>query len=179
MFPENTRSCRDSKRWSSDPNIASAVTSGPTYITKACQPHCQIHPVEEDQVTLQPTRPPILSRMQKGIGRKGLASNRLRVTGSINLQTRHRASTSMYSLTFCVRTPSEEVRSPGRRSNVENAPRHPPVTGQQRAQIPPSRPFALCRHIAGWTQACNYGSRYVTIATQPVRRLQICPIVHN
>jgi len=29
------------------------------------------------------------------------------------------------------------------------------VTGQQRAQTPPSRPFALCRHIAGWTQACN------------------------
>jgi len=23
------------------------------------------------------------------------------------------------------------------------------------AQTPPSRPFALCRHIAGWTQACN------------------------
>jgi len=34
-------------------------------------------------------------------------------------------------------------------------PRHPPVSGQQRAQTPPSRPFALCRHIAGWTQACN------------------------
>jgi len=24
-----------------------------------------------------------------------------------------------------------------------------------RAQTPPSQPFALCRHIAGWTQACN------------------------
>jgi len=31
-----------------------------------------------------------------------------------------------------------EARSPGRRSNIENAPRHPPVNGQQRAQTPPS-----------------------------------------
>jgi len=42
-----------------------------------------------------------------------------------------------------------------------------------------SRPFALCRYNAGWTQACNKGSRYVAIATQPVPRLQIRPIVHN
>jgi len=56
---------------------------------------------------------------------------------------------------FVARMPSEEARSPGRRSNVENAPSHPPVSGQQRAQTPPSRLFALCRHIAGWTQACN------------------------
>jgi len=81
---------------------------------------------------------------------------------------------------FVARTPSEEARSQGRRSNVENvprrrpitgepatptshirrtilrtSPRHPPASGQQRAQTPPSRPFALCRHIAGWTQACN------------------------
>jgi len=72
-----------------------------------------------------------------------------------------------------------ESRSLGRTSNVENAPvdgqlpaslprpfpiygaqfwerpHHPPVSGQQRAQTPPSRLFALCRHIAGWTQACN------------------------
>jgi len=80
-------------------------------------------------------------------------------------------------------------------SNVENAPvgggpaapvcgarfwrRPPSPTGRRRAQTPPSRPFALCRHIAGWTQACNYGSRYVAIATQPVPRLQIRPVVHN
>ena len=56
---------------------------------------------------------------------------------------------------FVARTPLEEARSPGRRSNVENAPRHPPLSGQQRAQTPPSRPFALCRHIVGWKQACN------------------------
>jgi len=39
---------------------------------------------------------------------------------------------------YVARTPPVEARSPGRRSNVENVPRHPPVTGQQRAQTPPS-----------------------------------------
>ena len=76
-----------------------------------------------------------------------------------NHETRHRASTNMYSLTFLrsrfvARTP-EEARSPGRPSNVENAPRNQSVSGQQRAQTAHSRPFALCRHIAGWMQACN------------------------
>ena len=49
--------------------------------------------------------------------------------------TRHGASTSMYSLTFCVRVMSAErhhwnleARSPGRRSNVENAPRRQTIT---------------------------------------------------
>jgi len=76
-------------------------------------------------------------------------------------KTRHRASTSMYSLTFC-------ICSPGRRSNVQNAPRRrpisgeqatptshirrailrtPSISGQQHAQTPPSRPFALCCHM--------------------------------
>jgi len=57
-------------------------------------------------------------------------------------KTRHRASTSMYSLEYkhvlanilrlhyVARTPPVEARSPGRRSNVENAPRRRPVTGQ-------------------------------------------------
>ena len=31
-----------------------------------------------------------------------------------------------------------QARSPDRRSNVENAPRRRPVTGQQRAHTPPS-----------------------------------------
>jgi len=35
-------------------------------------------------------------------------------------------------------TPPVEARNPGRRSNVENAPRRRPVTGQQRVQTPPS-----------------------------------------
>jgi len=41
----------------------------------------------------------------------------------------------MYSLTFCVRvvarTPPVEARIPGRRSNVENAPRRRQVTASQ------------------------------------------------
>ena len=99
--------------------------------------------------------------------------------------TRHTASTSMYSLTFCVRflLPERHQRKPAvqaaavmlrtppstanhrRASHAHALPiygaqfwecsHHPPVSGQQRAQTPPSRPFALCRHIAGWTQACN------------------------
>ena len=50
--------------------------------------------------------------------------------------TRHRASTSMYSLKFCVRVllPERhqcmEARSPRRRSNVENAPRRRPSIGE-------------------------------------------------
>jgi len=89
-----------------------------------------------------------------------------------------------------------------RRSNVENAPHRRPVTGQPGARYAhflytarnfenapvtrrspassartPRRAFALCRHIAGWTQA--WWTRYVAIATQPVPRLQIRPIVHN
>jgi len=85
----------------------------------------------------------------------------------------------MYSLTFCVcfLLPESHQRKPAR--NFENALCHPLVSGQQRAQTPPCRQFALCRHIAGWTQACKKGSRYVAIATQPGPRLQIRPIVHN
>jgi len=87
--------------------------------------------------------------------------------------TRHRASTSTYSLTFCVRflLPERHQKKPAVQAaavmlrtppstanhrrvshahfaytarNFDNAPRHPPVSGQQRAQTPPSRPFALC-----------------------------------
>ena len=115
----------------------------------------------------------------------------------ITTKTRHRASTSMYSLTFCIRfllpechqwkpavqTAAVMLRTPPstanhRRAshahfaytarNFENAPRHLPVSGQQRVQTPPSRPFTLCCHIEGWTQASNKGSRYVAIAMQPV-----------
>ena len=94
--------------------------------------------------------------------------------------TRHRASTSTYSLTFCVR-----VMSPKRhhwKPAVHAATvmlRTPPITRQWPASSAcrPCRAFALCRHILGWTQACNKGSRYVAIATQPVPRLQVRPIV--
>jgi len=94
--------------------------------------------------------------------------------------TRHRASTSMYSLTFCVhfllperhqwkpavQTAAVVLRTPppaaGRPRTLPicgarfwGRPRRPPVAGRRHVQTPPSRPFALCRHITGWTQACN------------------------
>jgi len=85
---------------------------------------------------------------------------------------------------FVARTPTVEARITDCRSNVENAPvggqspagRPRPLAvcgtrfwgaprrlpagrvadvGRRRAQTPPSRPFALCRHIGGWTQALN------------------------
>jgi len=112
----------------------------------------------------------------------------------------------MYSLTFCVRVMSPErhhwkpavqaaaamLRTPP--STASHRPaiaptshirrailRTPPVTRRSPASSArrPRRAFALCCHIAGWTQACNYSSRYVAIATQPVHRLQIRPTLHN
>jgi len=119
------------------------------------------------------------------------------------MPTRHRASTSMYSLTFCVRIMLPErhqwkpavqadtvvLRMPPRRRPVTGQPatatshirrtilRTPPVTRQSPASIVRTlrRAFALCRHIAGWTQACNY----VAIATQPCTNCKLRPIVHN
>ena len=93
-----------------------------------------------------------------------LTNDKQHVKCQLPLITRHRASTSMYSLTFLhlryvARTPAVEARSPGRRSNVENephrcqashahfpytprnfenTPRHLPVTGRQHVQTPPS-----------------------------------------
>ena len=91
------------------------------------------------------------------------------------LKTRHRASTSMYSQTFCIcvmlpechqwkpavqaaavtlRTPPVDGLSPASQPrNFENAP----VTRQSAGSSArrPRRAFALCCHIAGWMQACN------------------------
>ena len=47
---------------------------------------------------------------------------------------------------YVARTPPLEARSPGRRSNAENAPRHLLVTNQQRARTPRKLGFALCCH---------------------------------
>jgi len=97
--------------------------------------------------------------------------------------TRHRASTSMYSLTFCVRVmllehhhwkPAVQVaavmlRTPPRQQPVTDQPatptshircailRTPPITHQSTTSSArrPRWAFALCRHIAGWTQACK------------------------
>ena len=108
---------------------------------------------------------------------------------STDMITRHRASTSMYSTTFCVRflLPERHQWKPAFQTAVvmlrtppspAGRPRplavcgarfwgRPPspagrrpapatsVAGRRRAQTPPSRPFALCRHIAGCTQAWN------------------------
>jgi len=95
-------------------------------------------------------------------------TNRIKQTQS---EYKHVLANILCSL-FVARTPPVEARSPDCRSNVENArvgggpaaPASrmrravlgaPPVARRRRAQTPPSRPFALCRHIAGWTQACN------------------------
>ena len=87
-----------------------------------------------------------------------------------------------YSLTFCIRVMSPErhqwkpavqaatvmLRSPSRRRPVTSQPATPtshirrailrtaPVTRRSPARSAPTprRTFALCRHIAGWTQAC-------------------------
>ena len=85
----------------------------------------------------------------------------------ITITTRHRASASMYSLTFCVRvmsperynwnssvqaaavmlrTPPVDGQSPASQPRLltiygaqfSERPRHPPVTDQQRAHTPPS-----------------------------------------
>jgi len=63
---------------------------------------------------------------------------------------------------FVARTPPMEARSPDCRSNVENAPDGGGTTA------PASR-----------MRRAVLGSRYVAIATQPVPRLKIRPIVHN
>ena len=62
------------------------------------------------------------------------------INQSINQSTRHRASTSMYSLTFCVRFLLPErhqwkARIPDCRSNVENAPSRRPVAGGPAATL--------------------------------------------
>ena len=81
-----------------------------------------------------------------------------------------------------------EACSPDCRSNVENAPvagrsaapisrmlravlgRRSPAGRRPTARADPAQPAVrtICRHIAGWTQACIRVSRYVAIATQPV-----------
>ena len=74
------------------------------------------------------------------------------------MTTRHRASTSMYSLTFCVRVmlPERHQWKPAVQAAAVML-RTPAVTCQSQASSvrTPRRAFALCRHIAWWTQACN------------------------
>jgi len=97
------------------------------------------------------------------------------------LPERHQWKPVVQAAAVMLRTPPVDGQSATPTSHIRRAIlRTPPVTRQSPGQqTPPSQPFALCPHIAGWTQACNWGSRYVAIAMQPVHRLQIRPIVHN
>jgi len=56
---------------------------------------------------------------------------------------------------YVTRMPPLEARSPGRRSNIENVPvdGQSPASSARRVADPAER--SHCRHIAGWTQACN------------------------
>jgi len=117
-------------------------------------------------------------------GRGGRESNPRPSSRESNaVTTGHRASTSTYSLTFCFRVmlPERHQWKPAVQAAAVMLRTPPSVDGQSTASSAhrPRRAFALCRHIAGWTQTCNQGSRYVAVATQPVHRLQIRPIVHN
>jgi len=71
--------------------------------------------------------------------------------------TRHRTSTGMYSLTFYVRVMLPERHQWKAVQAAAVMLRTPHVTHQSPASSArrPRRVFALCRHIAGWTQACN------------------------
>jgi len=97
------------------------------------------------------------------------------ISDEYKVLTRHRASTSMYSLTFCVRvmlperhhwkpagqaaavmlrTPPVDGQLPASQprplaiygTQLRERPRHPPVTNQQRGQTPRKLGFALCYH---------------------------------
>jgi len=94
--------------------------------------------------------------------------------------------------------PPLEAHSPGRRSNVENAPRRRPVTGQPatpashiwraslRMPLSPAghRPAARAHpaehshYVVISRDGCKLVTR-VRVMLQPVHRLQIRPIVHN
>ena len=91
----------------------------------------------------------------------------LHVQKSSQIKTRHRASTE-HSLTFRVRTmlSYRDSRDGGKLVGW--------LVGWS------VTPFsAKIRLYQRRRQACNYGSHYIAVATQPVDRLQIRPIVHN
>ena len=75
------------------------------------------------------------------------------------------------------RTPPLEARSPGRRSNVENAPPSPAGHRPAARAHPAERSHYVVISRDGRKLVTRV--RVVAIATQPVHRLQIRPIVHN
>ena len=97
--------------------------------------------------------------------------------------TRHRASTSMHSLTFCVRflLPERHQRKPA----VQGAAvmlRTPPVTRQSAASSARRpRPAGRSHYVVISRDGRKLVTRVrvVAVATQPVPRLQIRPILHN
>jgi len=65
----------------------------------------------------------------------------------------------MYSLTLCARVmlPERHQWKPAVQGDAVMLRTPPPIDGQSPASgaRTPRRALALCRHIAGWTQACN------------------------
>jgi len=94
------------------------------------------------------------SKRQRSIGSPTISAGVEITLHTVNIH-RH---TSMYSLTFCIHVMSPECHH--WKPAVQAASvmlRMPPVDGQSPASSArrSRRAFALCRHIAGWTQACN------------------------
>ena len=79
---------------------------------------------------------------------------------------------------FVARTPSVEARSPDCRSNVENAPviRQSVASSARRPRLAGRSHYVVISRD-GRKLVTRIG--VVAIATQPVHRLQIRPIVHN
>jgi len=103
-----------------------------------------------------------------------------RTSISTQTSTRHRASTSMYSLTFRVRVTTPQQYGENRAAHAAGA-----------SILSPARGVSLRRHAwcvalraaCGGPSGLPLGSathfHSVAIATQPVHRLQIRPIVRN
>jgi len=117
---------------------------------------------------------------------KHVLANKLTFCVHVMLPERHHWKPAVQAAAVMLRTPppsmashrpASHVNFPYTARNFENIP----ITRRSLASSAhtPRRAFALCRHIAGWMQACNYSSCYVAIAMQPAHRLQIRPIVHN
>ena len=130
------------------------------------------------------------------------ARNNMNISNQAESEYKHVLAIYILRSLFVARTPSEEARSPGRRSNVENAPRRRSITGEpatptfhiRRAilRTPPSPASQRQAARADPAQpAARTMSSYRKLVTrvrvmlpwqrklQPVPRLQIRPIVHN
>jgi len=91
------------------------------------------------------------------------------------LPERHQRKPAVQAASAMLRTPPVDGQSPASQprplpiygAQFLEHPRHLPVSGQQCSQTLPSRPFALCRHIAGWTQPCHSNATRAPIANPP------------